>query len=89
MQPCGTAGAKVAAYVACADEEYLRLKLLYSVADYLGIRIGSIVFKKRGFAQDDLIRAIARKLLRKAFHVVAKQQTAELNAQLVRKLAAL
>ena len=88
VQPCRAAGAKVAADGACADKEYLGLKLLYRVAYHLGVSIGGVIFKKRGFAKDYLVRAVAGKLLAKALYIVAKQQTAELNAQLVRKLTA-
>ena len=89
VQTGGAAGSQITADVGGAEQQHLGLDLLHGLHDHLGIGVGGEVLQQGGVVHINLVRAILAQLSGDAVHVVAQQNAAQLNAQLVGQLPAL
>ena len=87
-QACSQTGAEVTANVRCTNQEDFRLPLHDNVNNNLSVSIGGVLVQHRRVAYHHLVCAVAANLSSKAVNIVAKQQAAQLYAQLVGQLAA-
>ena len=89
VQTGGAAGGQVTADVGGADQEGLGLQLLADLTDDVGISVGGVVLQQGMLADIDLVGAVAAQLLGQTLNVVAQQQAAQVDAQLVGQTTAL
>ena len=89
VQTGGAAGSQVTADVGSTKQQHLGLDLLNGLHDHLGIGIGGEILQQGGVVHINLVRAILAQLSGDAVHVVAQQNAAQLNAQLISQLPAL
>ena len=89
VQARRTAGRQVTADVRGAEQQHLGLQLLNRLHDHLRVTVGREVLQQRAVVHIHLVRAVVAQLRRDAVDVVAQQDAAQLNAQLVGQLPAL
>ena len=89
VQAGGAAGRQVTADVGSAEQQHFGLQLLHGLHDHLGVSVGGEVLQQGRIVHINLIRAVLAQLSGDAVHVVAQQNAAQLNAQLIGQLTAL
>ena len=80
---------QVTADVRGAEQQHLGLQLLNRLHDHLRVTVGREVLQQRAVVHIHLVRAVVAQLRRDAVDVVAQQDAAQLNAQLIGQLPAL
>ena len=89
VQAGRAAGRQVTTDVGSTKQQHLGLQLLNGLHDDLGVSVGGEVLQQGGVVDVDLVRTVLAQLGGDAVHVVAQQDAAQLDTQLIGQLPAL
>ena len=89
VNPCGYAGAKVAADGGSAHQEDFRLILLDDAGQCMGIRLRPVLLQLGIVHHDDPVSAVLGQLVRQALHVASHQNSSNLASQIRGQILAL
>ena len=89
VESCCASRCEVSSDVGSSVDHDLRLEFLYCIYDNLGVCISCVIFQERAVVYVYSVSSVSAEFCCDSVNIIAKQDSAQLNAEFISQLAAL